>query len=253
MQPGCCGYFKKMLGHFRVTQITVGHSRLVRSRPSCYPVALIWTTFQKRAPMKSFIAIFSLCLLLAGICLVATPPLQAGNSTSSSALANDDALNQAAAYCVQKGGEVDIRAPYYNTNDNNPANWIRLAGSRAFCKFTSASDGSRIHVLLSTLYTKEPSLAALAYYAKVPYGGSCHGNPASCYCSQLGGTDLFGGINPFGGGWVQKSDPVDTVLEACIFPDMSTIDSWGLTYHQANIIRGKNLKGVLRFHDPYNH
>ena len=223
---------------------------MVRTRTSCYPVALLWTSFDKGAHMKSSIAILSLCLLLAGICLIATPPLQAGNSTPR--FETDAALNQAAAYCVQKGGEVDIRYPYYNTNDNNPANWIRLAGSRAFCKFTSASDGSRIHVLLSTLYTQDPSLAALAYYAKVPYGGNCNGNPASCYCSQLGGSDLFGGINPFGGGWVQKSDPVDTVLEACIFPDMSTIDSWGLTYHQANIIRGKNLKGVLRFRDPYN-
>jgi hypothetical protein len=55
-----------------------------------------------------------------------------------------------------------------------------------------------------------------------------------------------------GGGWVKKSDPVDTVLEACIFPDMSTIDSWGLTYHQfGGIIRGKNLANVLRYKNPY--
>lgn len=156
-----------------------------------------------------------------------------------------------ADYCVKKGGEVDVRLPYYNTNDDNEANWVRMAGQRTFCKFTSKDDGSRIHVLLTTLYTKAPTLAALAYYAKVPYSGKCNGNPGSCYCSQLGGTDLFGGINPNGGGWVQLSDPVDTVLEACIFPDMSTIDSWGLTYHQANITRGKNLNGALRFKNPY--
>jgi hypothetical protein len=48
-----------------------------------------------------------------------------------------------------------------------------------------------------------------------------------------------------------KSDPVDTVLEACIFPDMSSIDSWGLTYHQAGIVRGKNLDKVLRYPNPY--
>jgi hypothetical protein len=48
-----------------------------------------------------------------------------------------------------------------------------------------------------------------------------------------------------------KSDPIDTVLEACIFPDMSSIDSWGLTYHQAGIIRGKNLAHVLRYANPY--
>src|SRR4029077_6124394 len=100
-----------------------------------------------------------------------------------------------------------------------------------------------------TLYTQRPTLAALAYYAKPPIG-SCQGNPASCYCSLLGGTDLFGGINAAGGGWVLKG-AIDETLEACIFPDLSSIDSWGLTYHSANIIRGKNLAKVLRYHNPF--
>jgi putative hemolysin len=205
--------------------------------------------------MKRPLFALMICVALAfAITIPTVRPVQAGNPAAAPALAGsaeDAATLSAAAYCVKKGGEVDIRTPYFNTNDD-PRNWFHLSGDRNFCKFTSAKDGSRIHVELSTLYTKKPSLAALAYYAKVPYdGSSCHGNPASCYCSQLGGTDLFGGINMNGGGWVQKSDPVDTVLEACIFPDMSSIDSWGLTYHQANIIRGKNLKGALRYKDPY--
>jgi hypothetical protein len=104
--------------------------------------------------------------------------------------------------------------------------------------------------LLTTLYTDKPTLAALAYYAAIPLG-SCNGNPASCYCSQLGGSDLFGGINANGGGWVKKSDPVDTALEACIFPDMSTIHSWGLAYHSAGIVRGKDLAKVLKYPNPY--
>ena len=120
-----------------------------------------------------------------------------------------------------------------------------------FASFCRSKDGSRIYAELSTLYTEEPSLAALAYYAEVTYNGNCNGNPASCYCSQLGGSDLFGGINAAGGGWVKKSDPDDPVLEACIFPDMSTIDSWGLFYHSAGIIRGKDLSKVLRFANPY--
>jgi putative hemolysin len=199
---------------------------------------------------RPFLALFVCTMLGVVILLFAARPVRAGNNTESPTLFDAD-QDAAADYCAKKGGEVDIRSPYYNTNDNNPRNWVRLSGTRAFCKFTSLKDGSRIHVLLSTLYTKQPSLAALAYYAEVPYAGTCSGNPGSCYCSQLGGTDLFGGINPNGGGWVQMSDPVDTVLEACIFPDMSTIDSWGLTYHQAKIIRGKNLRGVLRYPDPY--
>ena len=47
-----------------------------------------------------------------------------------------------------------------------------------------------------------------------------------------------------------KTDNND-VLETCIFPDMSSIDSWGLAYHSAGIIRGKDLAKVLRYSDPY--
>jgi putative hemolysin len=191
-----------------------------------------------------------ICIALAvAVILPAARPVQAGGGKPANS-PEGSGLGVAADYCVQKGGEVDTRAPFFNTNGDQKT-WLRLSGNREFCKFTSKSDGSRIHVLLSTLYTDKPTLAALAYYAQVPLTGSCTGNPASCYCSQIGGTDLFGGINANGGGWVMKSDPVDTVLDACIFPDMSTIDSWGLTYHSAGIIRGKNLAKVLRYPNPY--
>ncbi len=150
------------------------------------------------------------------------------------------------AYCVKQGGTVQTRIPEYNTNGGDA---LVLSGSQEFCQFTSKKDGSQINVLVSTLSTKQPSLAALAYYAQVQLG-SCGGNPASCYCSLLGGSDLFGGINAAGGGWVLNTDPTD-VLEACIFPDMSSIDSWGLAYHSADIVRGKDLAKVLRFPNPY--
>lgn len=165
---------------------------------------------------------------------------------SAPALASQSPTPDAAAYCVRKGGVVQTRIPEYNTNGGTA---LVLAGHRDFCQFTSKKDGSQINVLLSTLHTKQPSLAALAYYAEVPTG-QCNGNPASCYCSLLGGSDLFGGINAAGGGWVLESDSTD-VLEACIFPDMSSIDSWGLTYHSAGIIRGKDLSKVLRYPDPF--
>jgi putative hemolysin len=203
-----------------------------------------------KSPVLTVIVLVALAVLAL---LPLIHPVEARAGEPSSAPDSAQAAGEqspAAAYCVSKGGEVVDRQPYYNTNDAEQ-NWLELSGNRLFCKFTSKKDGSRIHVLLSTLYTETPSLAALAYYAKVPLGGSCTGNPASCYCSQLGGTDLFGGINLNGGGWVQKSDLIDTVLEACIFPDMSTIDSWGLAYHSAGIIRGKDLSKVLRFKNPY--
>ena len=175
-------------------------------------------------------------------------PSQVGADLAQGSLTQAEVVS-AKDYCLKKGGEVDVRAPYFNTNADEQ-DWLRLAGERQFCKFTSKKDGSRIFVELSTLYSEQPTLAALAYYALVPVG-TCNGNPASCYCSLLGGSDLFGGINAAGGGWVKKSDPVDTVLETCIFPDMSTIDSWGLAYHSFGITRGKDLSKVLRFKNPY--
>ncbi|MGA2415773.1 MAG: hypothetical protein ABSF59_15080 [Candidatus Sulfotelmatobacter sp.] len=152
------------------------------------------------------------------------------------------------AYCTSTGGQLESRIPVYNTN-GPIGSWLPLEGSREFCQYTSASDGSRIHVLIETLFTTKPSLAALAYYAEIPYGGGGGGSPASYYCTQLGGTDLFGGVNAAGGGWVELHT-TDEVLDACIFPDMSTIDSWGLFYHSAGIIRGIDLSKVLKYANP---
>ena len=154
----------------------------------------------------------------------------------------------ASQYCVQNGGVVVERVPYYGTNGPK-SSWLRLAGQKQFCKFTSPTDGSRIHILLETLTTTQASLAALAYIEKPAENPPGPGNPASYYCSQLGGSDLFGGVNAAGGGWVGNDSP-DEVLEACIFPDMSSIDSWGLTYNTNNIIRGIDLTTVMRYKGP---
>jgi putative hemolysin len=162
---------------------------------------------------------------------------QAADADSDSGLA--------AQYCVQSGGVVLNRFPYYGTNGPFTS-WLQLLGEKKFCQFTSATDGSRIHITLETLYATRPSLAALAYYNKPPLGSGGPGNPASYYCTQLGGSDLFGGVSAAGGGWVNK-DSIDQVLEACIFPDMSSIDSWGLTYNTEGIIRGIDLTTVLRY------
>jgi len=171
----------------------------------------------------------------------ASPPASAGTAALQTAHAQD----AAGAYCKQTGGEVELRNPVYGSNSSN---LLFLAGERRFCQYTSKKDGSRIHILLETLYTTKPSLAALAYILK-PASGSCNGNPASCYCSLLGGSDQFGGTSGAGGGWYEKN-AIDQTLEACIFPDMSSIDSWGLTYHANGIIRGINLQKVMRYKYP---
>ncbi|HLI94584.1 MAG TPA: hypothetical protein VKT72_00700 [Candidatus Baltobacteraceae bacterium] len=150
----------------------------------------------------------------------------------------------AALYCQQTGGLVEIRRAVYGTNGPTP---LPLASFRAFCQYT-AKDTSRIHILLSSLYATQPTLAVLAYIG-APKMGTCQGNPASCYCTLLGGSDQFGGTTAAGGGWYKKNS-IDQVLEACVFPDMSSIDSWGLAYHSAGIIRGIDLEKVVRFKLP---
>jgi putative hemolysin len=187
--------------------------------------------------MKNF---KSLSVALAGIVILFATATAQSQTTAKP--------GPAEAYCTDKGGAVVTRVPTFGTNGGIP---LPLAGPREFCQFT-AHDGSSIHLLLTTLYTTKPTLAALAYYAAPAFdGSSCVGNPGSCYCSQLGGTDLFGGKNLAGGGWV-TSDPSNLypTLEACIFPDLSSIDSWGLTYNSAGIIRGKNLRKVFRYKGP---
>jgi putative hemolysin len=173
------------------------------------------------------------------------------SATAQTAETNGDspAMIKARAYCMSTGGNVQTRVPVYGTNGPIQS-WLRLAGRERFCQYTSASDGSRIHVSLRTLVAKKPTLATLAYYAQTPWNGVGQGCPASFYCSQLGGSDLFGGVNAAGGGWV-KFNTVDVTLDACVFPDNSTIDSWGLLYHSVGIIRGTDLSTVLKYSNPY--
>jgi putative hemolysin len=172
-------------------------------------------------------------LLLAG-CV----PVPAGDPTGSTS----QTASGAEAYCTQNGGTVETRYPFYGTNSENP---LQLAGSLKVCIFT-APDRSRILIALDTLYTDQPTLAASAYLAKAPMertGSSA--NPSSIYCSQLGGTDAFGGVDASGGGW-GRADGSD-VISLCIFPDLSSIDSWGLTYHSDGTIRGADLTDLLRY------
>ena len=158
--------------------------------------------------------------------------------------AAEPVADSSTVHCTRTGGAIVVRTPEYNTNGGTP---LVLSGPKQWCEYTSKKDGSTISLLLPTLNTRLPTLAASAYYAETPYNGTnCKGSPGSCYCSQLGGTDLFGGINAAGGGWVNNDDAIQ-VLDACIFPDLSSIDSYGLFYHSAGIIRGKDLSKVLRF------
>ena len=152
------------------------------------------------------------------------------------------------AYCKSTGGKVQNRVPEYGQNSSGN---LILSGSHKFCDYTSGgSYPSHIYVFIDTLYTTEPTLAALAYYAQVQ-PGQCNGNPASCYCTLLGGSDQFGTAGDAGGSWYDPKDQFNPSLETCIFPDLSSIDSWGLTYHSFGVIRGIDLSTVLRYANPY--
>lgn len=186
-------------------------------------------------------------ICIAVVLLAASFSLMANAQTAPSSDASvDSGDGLGAQYCIDTGGQVEKRRPVYGSNGGSP---FLLAGTKYFCRYT-ADDKSHIHISIQTLYTKQPTLAALAYYAAPELGSGCNGNPASCYCTQLGGSDQFGGTGGAGGGWFAKGEP-DNNLEACIFPDMSTIDSWGLAYHSAGIIRGIDLSKVLRYPDPF--
>ncbi|MEO7026737.1 MAG: hypothetical protein ABI056_04200 [Caulobacteraceae bacterium] len=153
-----------------------------------------------------------------------------------------------ALYCRATGGSVQDRTPEYGTNGGTP---LVLAYPRQFCDYLSKDGSTHIDVLLTTLVTTKPSLAALAYYAKQKINLSkCAGGPGSCYCSDVGGTDEFGGISAAGGGWVLTTD-VNDVLDVCVFPDLSAIDAYGLFYHAYGIIRGQSLNHLLRYANPY--
>jgi putative hemolysin len=148
----------------------------------------------------------------------------------------------AAAYCQKNGGKMETRYPFFDTNSQNP---LKLAGSLDVCTFT-APDQSRIFITVDALYTDKPTIAASAYLSKPPVDQApASGNPSSAYCTKLGGSDLFGGANAPVGGWANKDG--SDVVSLCVFPDLSAIDSWGLTYHAGGVVRGTDLAPLLRY------
>ncbi|MCA0176699.1 MAG: DUF333 domain-containing protein [Proteobacteria bacterium] len=149
-------------------------------------------------------------------------------------------------HCTQTGGQVQALRAWANTNAA-PEQWVPYGGGALGCTYT-ADDGSRITLFNATLMSRAPTMATLAYYAKVPWDGIGFGNPAWLYCRQLGGA-IQVGSNGSGGGWAAKRG--DDPIALCVFADRSAIDDWGLLYHSNDIVRGMDLATVLRFADPY--
>jgi putative hemolysin len=152
----------------------------------------------------------------------------------------------AAEWCASHDGTVVERFPASGASTDAPT---ALGAPVRFCEFTGGQGAdpadSRISVRLTTLASEEPSMAATAYLTKpaLPDGGGS-ANPASVYCADLSGAELGGVLAP-DGGWVNSADKSD-VVQMCVFPDLSIIDSWGLTYHTQGVIRGADLAPLFR-------
>lgn len=164
----------------------------------------------------------------------------------ASPVADDDP----AAYCESVGGAVRERTPTYGTN--NPMSEFALGAPVRFCEFTGGAGAeppeSFIMVDLATLASETPTLAALAYLIKPPLPEiPANVNPASVYCSSLGGAEI-GSLTGAGGGWATSDRSAQiVVLQACVFGDGSIIDSWGIAYHTNGTIRGADLTAKFRY------
>jgi putative hemolysin len=174
------------------------------------------------------------------------PTASSATSAATSTAPSGSAGGDAAAYCTSTGGVVDERQPTFNTNGPQTA-WVSLCDPVQVCHY-EAADKSRIYLDLVTLSSKQPTLAALAYLAKVPLPASSNGaNPAAIDCAALGGTSEFGTASAAGGGLVDAADPEFTVVNPCTFADGSFIDEWGIAYYADGAVRGKDLTTVFRF------
>jgi putative hemolysin len=183
-----------------------------------------------------------LLVLIAGVLVGCTTGGGTANPAADGQAEGEAPTGAAADYCAENGGVVETRYPFYGTNADDP---LQLSGALEVCTFT-ADDDSRITIALDTLYSEQPTLAVLAYRAQTPLEpGQPSVNPSSLYCTQLGGTDAFGGADAAGGGWALEE--AADVIALCVFPDLSVIDSWGITYHADGTIRGADLTDLFRF------
>src|SRR5689334_7027422 len=142
-----------------------------------------------------------------------------GASSATTTIAPSIDLAAARDYCTSKKGTVQTRQATWGTN-NPQAQWQSLGRSVEMCRFQTLgdNDASRIYVDLFSLYSDGPTLASVAYLSKVPPKSNPTGNPATANCAALAGSSQFG-TGAAGGGWVNKDDAVDAVVNLCVFPD----------------------------------
>jgi hypothetical protein len=186
---------------------------------------------------------------LLGLIVAACAPAASPGAGSPAASAAID-IAAARSYCTEKGGMLVDRVATWNTNADPPA-WLQLAGRMTFCEFESG-DGdqtTRIAVDLVTLYSEQPTLAAIAYLSKIPPAvpETPSENPGAYNCNTgLGGAGTFGNTAT-AGGWVDTAQPIFAVMNMCFVADGSAIDEFGIFYYATGAVRGADLAPILRY------
>lgn len=144
----------------------------------------------------------------------------------------------AARYCVATGGVVETYRFYSGSAQ-------AFAKPAYVCNYPDASGNDPFgHAIidLATLAARQPTLAALAYYAKPAWNGKFKITPAKDYCVQLGARPALQGqwsLQAFG-----------DQIGMCMFEDGSYMEEWTLFYNQAGTPRGVDLATVMRFPNP---
>jgi hypothetical protein len=152
-------------------------------------------------------------------------------------------------YCTDQGGMLVPRVATWNTNADPPQR-LELAGRMTFCEFESEEETpSRISIDLVTLYSEEPTIAAVAYLSEVvtTQPEQVGQNPAEFSCRVDYAASASFGNTATVGGWVNADEPVFEIMSMCVFPDLSAIDAFGLWYHANGAVRGRDLTEVMRY------
>ena len=113
---------------------------------------------------------------------------------------------------------------------------------------------SQIEIDLDSLYSERPTLALLAYLQgpEPNLEGVTRGaNPSPIHCGQLGGSARFGlEDDTAGSGWAKPAEDTSSIFDLvnfCVFPDGSAIETWGITYRSTGTTRGVALEDVVRY------
>ena len=139
------------------------------------------------------------------------------------------------ALCTSTGGTV-VAYQYFDAYGHRfgiPARMCHYRGKTPHDPFGVAD------ISLATLYSPRPTLAALAYYARVAPTGAGDPTPAKAYCAYIGGQPTLTGYYARGRDGGQ--------IGLCRFEDGSFMEEWTLLYNAAGEPRGIDLTTVMRW------